>query len=54
LLKQHNLVQVRISDPVMVRRVVAITRLGRTPSALTSLMLEIAKSTMSCISQDSI
>lgn len=44
LLEQYNLVRVNIVEPVMVRRVVAISRLDRTPTALSLLMLDIAKS----------
>jgi DNA-binding transcriptional LysR family regulator len=43
LLQEYQLVRVKIEEPLMRRRIVAITRRGRPLSAMTSLMLKIAR-----------
>jgi DNA-binding transcriptional LysR family regulator len=43
LLQEYQLVRIRIEQPVMCRRVVAITRRGRPLSSMTALMLQIAR-----------
>jgi DNA-binding transcriptional LysR family regulator len=43
LLREYQLVGIPIEEPLMRRRIVAITRRGRPPSAMTSLVLEIAR-----------
>lgn len=43
LLREYQLVGIPIEQPLMRRRIVAITRRGRPPSAMTSLVLEIAR-----------
>ncbi|MGF7135404.1 DNA-binding transcriptional LysR family regulator [Paraburkholderia sp. EB58] len=43
LLHEYQLKRIPIEQPVMRRRIVAITRRGRPPSAMTSLILEIAR-----------
>jgi LysR family cyn operon transcriptional activator len=43
LLQEYQLVRIRIEQPVMRRRVVAITRRGRPLSSMTALMLQIAR-----------
>jgi DNA-binding transcriptional LysR family regulator len=43
LLHEYQLRRIPIEQPVMRRRIVAITRRGRPPSAMTSLILEIAR-----------
>jgi len=46
LLQEYGLVRVNLSRPVLSRRIVGITRHGRTQTALSVLMLEIARTTM--------
>ncbi|VWC76920.1 MerR family transcriptional regulator [Burkholderia lata] len=46
LLQENDLVRIKITDPIMVRRVVGITRLGRAQTTLSTLMMEIAKTLM--------
>jgi LysR family cyn operon transcriptional activator len=46
LLREYDLTRIGITHPNLVRRVVAITRRGRTPSPLTTLMLDIVRSTI--------
>jgi DNA-binding transcriptional LysR family regulator len=43
LLQEYELVMVKIEQPLMRRRIVAVTRRGRPLSAMTSLMLQIAR-----------
>jgi DNA-binding transcriptional LysR family regulator len=43
LLREYELKRIPIEEPVMRRRIVAITRRGRPLSAMTSLILEIAR-----------
>jgi len=43
LLEEYELVSVKIEQPLMRRRIVAVTRRGRPLSAMTSLMLRIAR-----------
>jgi DNA-binding transcriptional LysR family regulator len=43
LLREYQLVGIPIEQPLMRRRIVAITRRGRPPSAMTSLVLQIAR-----------
>ena len=43
LLHEYQLKRIPIEQPVMRRRIVAITRRGRPPSAMTALILEIAR-----------
>jgi DNA-binding transcriptional LysR family regulator len=43
LLQQYQLTRIKIEYPMMRRRIVAITRRGRPLSAMTALMLEIAR-----------
>lgn len=47
LLREYQLTRVPIEEPLMRRRIVAITRRGRPLSAMTSLMLEIARESAS-------
>jgi DNA-binding transcriptional LysR family regulator len=43
LLQEYELVSVKIEQPLMRRRIVAVTRCGRPLSAMTSLLLKIAR-----------
>jgi hypothetical protein len=43
ILQEYQLVRVTIAHPVMRRWIVGLTRRGRPLSAMTSLMLEIAR-----------
>jgi DNA-binding transcriptional LysR family regulator len=45
LLQEYRLLRVNIAHPMMRRRIVAVTRLGRPLSSMTKLMLEIARET---------
>ncbi|MDQ7980583.1 LysR family transcriptional regulator [Paraburkholderia sp. SARCC-3016] len=47
LLQEYQLVSVKIEEPMMRRWVVAVTRRGRPLSAMTALMLEIARESAS-------
>jgi DNA-binding transcriptional LysR family regulator len=44
LLREYRLVHVKIVSPLLRRRIVAITRHGRSPTTLSTLMLNIARS----------
>jgi LysR family cyn operon transcriptional activator len=43
LLQEYQLTRVQIEQPLMRRRIVAITRRGRPLSSMTALMLQIAR-----------
>jgi DNA-binding transcriptional LysR family regulator len=45
VLREYQLTRIPIKEPLMQRRIVAITRHGRALSAITSLMLDIARDT---------
>jgi DNA-binding transcriptional LysR family regulator len=47
LLQEYQLVRVKIEHPLMRRRIVAVTRRGRPLSAMTTLMLDIARESAS-------
>jgi LysR family cyn operon transcriptional activator len=47
LLQEYQLVRVKIEQPLMRRWIVAVTRRGRPVSAMTALMLEIARESAS-------
>lgn len=47
LLQEYQLIRIKIEQPMMRRRIVAITRRGRPLSAMTALMLDIARESAS-------
>jgi DNA-binding transcriptional LysR family regulator len=52
LLQEYQLVRVKIEQPLMRRWIVAVTRRGRPVSAMTALMLEIARESASKVTSD--
>ncbi|HTH98835.1 MAG TPA: LysR family transcriptional regulator [Stellaceae bacterium] len=53
ILRNHGLLRIQIARPHLSRRVVAITRHDRPPTALTRLMLEIAQSVAGQLARNS-